>query len=166
MVNDLGTLGSSQVTGLANLGINDGRLYIVVAKHGTNFFYHVPSTNWHPGLYANWGSFTVPYDGGTDRVNFTSAFITGTPADPPGGKGEHNPNPSPSPTITGLWSLSNGDSTRSSQAASDPINGVSTVPRGVSLDATFSSNVDNLTGGTYLAPGIALASDRWIMRWD
>lgn len=141
LAHDLNALGSNQVTGIANLGINDGRLYIVVAKQGTTFYFHVPSTNWVPGLYANFGTFTVPYDGGTSRTNFTSAFITGTPgAVPPAGEGEHEPDPEPPvpPALVGDWNGPGGGNGR------DETNESAAGPFSFTVDTSWGTSIFNL----------------------
>jgi hypothetical protein len=83
-------LGSAQVTGLANVGLNDGSIYIVVAKQGSTFYYHIPDINYEPGKHAVFGAFTVPYACDGSRVNFETAFVQASPGTPSGGRGYSN----------------------------------------------------------------------------
>lgn len=143
LAHDRGVLGSNPIIGIANLGINDGRLYIVVAKQGYVYYFHVPSTNWRPGLRANFGSFTVPYEGSTARTNFASAFIAGTPGTvPPFGEGEHEPGPPvppEPPPLVGDWNGAGGGGTRAE------VNPNTELPNTFLVDTSWGAAVLGLT---------------------
>lgn len=143
LAHDRGAIGANPIIGIANLGINDGRLYIVVAKQGYNYYFHVPSTNWRPGLRANFGSFTVPYEGSTARTNFASAFIAGTPGTvPPAGEGEHPagpPVPPEPPALIGDWDGAGGGGTRAE------VNPNTELPLSFSVDTSWGAAVLGLT---------------------
>jgi hypothetical protein len=69
-----GGLNHNPITGIANYGLGDGDLYVIVTKSDATLHYHKMQAGWKPGDTVSFGTVSMPY-GGLDEVRFEAVGI-------------------------------------------------------------------------------------------
>lgn len=69
-----GAIDYTPVMGIANYGLGDGALHIVVVKTSGIGYYHKPQQGWQAGDRVSFSTFTLPYSPGTNEPVYFEAM--------------------------------------------------------------------------------------------